>query len=143
MIFMSISGIGFKSVFLVTNQPYIFSNGYKIRFNEIPPAGDKIGYIVPEWIEKPDIEDLRRIYSIQWGGELPNTVILLPLRPAKVEGVKEQLANIHPETILFMSKIRRLSVREDGQDQEQNPRVNAVSVSKEIGFRNMKDEGSE
>jgi hypothetical protein len=31
-------GIEFKSVFLVTSQPYIFSNGYKIRFNEVPPA---------------------------------------------------------------------------------------------------------
>lgn len=140
-----ISGIGFKSVFLVTNQPYIFSNGYKIRFNEIPPSdsGVKIGYIVPEWIDKPNIEDLKRIYSSnsQSQGEFPSTVIVLPLRPEKVEGVKDQLANIHPEVILFMSKIKRLSVREDGQNQ--NPRVNAVSVSQEIAFQNVKKEGSE
>ncbi|GLJ45913.1 hypothetical protein SUGI_0966730 [Cryptomeria japonica] len=103
-------GIGFKIVFLVTNQPYIFSNGYKIRFNEIPPSdsGIKIGYIVPEWIDKPNIEDLERICSStsQCQGELPNTVIVLPLRPEKVEGVKDQLANIQPEVILFMSKIK-------------------------------------
>ncbi|GLJ45922.1 hypothetical protein SUGI_0966860 [Cryptomeria japonica] len=138
-------GIGFKSVFLVTNHPYIFSNGYKIRFNEIPPSdsGVKIGYIVPEWIDKPNIEDLKRIYSSnsQSQGEFPITVIVLPLRPEKVEGVKDQLANIHPEVILFMSKIKRLSVREDGQNQ--SPRVNAVSVSQEIAFQNVKKEGSE
>lgn len=27
-------GIGFKSVFLISSQPHIFSNGYQIRFNE-------------------------------------------------------------------------------------------------------------
>ncbi|KAH9328846.1 hypothetical protein KI387_000954, partial [Taxus chinensis] len=93
-------GIGFKSVFLVTKQPYIFSNGYKIRFSEIPPSGVKIGYIVPEWIDgQPNIEDIRKVYSSPCQDQLPNTIIILPLRPEKVEGVKEQLANIHPEVI--------------------------------------------
>ncbi|GLJ45916.1 hypothetical protein SUGI_0966790 [Cryptomeria japonica] len=134
-------GIGFKSVFLVTNQPYIFSIGYKIRFNEIPSSGVKIGYIVPEWIDKPNIQDLEMVYGSQCQGEIPNSVKVLPLRPEKVKGVKNQLANIHPEVILFMSKIKRLSVREDGQNQ--NPRVNAVSVSQEIAFQNVKSERSE
>ncbi|KAH9292818.1 hypothetical protein KI387_041993, partial [Taxus chinensis] len=59
-------GIGFKSVFLVTSQPYIFSNGYKIRFSEIPPSGVKIGYIVPEWIDgQPNIEDIRKTFPVK------------------------------------------------------------------------------
>ena len=58
-------GIGFKSVFLVTKKPYTFNNGYKIRFNEIPPPGSRIGYIVPEWIdEEPRIEDLQENATI-------------------------------------------------------------------------------
>jgi len=66
-------GIGFKSVFLVTSQPCIFSNGYKIRFNEIPPSDVNIGYIIPEWIEdKPCIAQLKEIYGCQ----LPNTIIV-------------------------------------------------------------------
>ena len=45
---------------MITKNPYIFSNGYKIRFNEIPPPGSRIAYIVPEWIdEEPRIEDLQ------------------------------------------------------------------------------------
>lgn len=132
-------GIGFKSVFLITKQPYIFSNGYKIRFNEIPPHGTKIGYIVPEWIdEKPSIEDLQEVY----GCELPNTIIILPLRPEKVDAVKEQLANIHPEVILFMSKIRKLSVRDYNEDSALN-RVNAIRVSRETEFRTTKNEHSQ
>uniref|UniRef100_A0A0D9XSE3 Uncharacterized protein n=1 Tax=Leersia perrieri TaxID=77586 RepID=A0A0D9XSE3_9ORYZ len=42
------SGIGFKSVFLISRQPHIFSNGYKIKFNEEPSSECNIGYIVPE-----------------------------------------------------------------------------------------------
>ncbi|GKE04932.1 DNA binding, ATP binding protein, partial [Tanacetum coccineum] len=48
-------GIGFKSVFLITSQPYIFSNGYKIKFNEKPCQHCNIGYIVPEWVEEDSI----------------------------------------------------------------------------------------
>ncbi|KAL7255954.1 hypothetical protein ACSBR1_009979 [Camellia fascicularis] len=43
-------GIGFNSVFLVTAQPHIFSNGYRIRFDEPPNYGCATGHIVPEWV---------------------------------------------------------------------------------------------
>lgn len=45
------SGIGFKSVFLVTSQPYIFSHGYQIKFDEEPCPDCRIGYIVPQWVD--------------------------------------------------------------------------------------------
>eukprot|EP01018_Ginkgo_biloba_P017680 Gb_37162 [translate_table: standard] len=129
-------GIGFKSVFLVTEQPHIFSNGYQIRFNEFPTPGVKIGYIVPEWIDdKPSIEDIREVYGCHT--QLPTTTIVLPLRPEKVESVKHQLAHIHPEVILFMSKIKKLSVRDEDEDSPLN-RVNEVSVSRETEFRTNK-----
>lgn len=41
-------GIGFKSVFMISSQPHIFSNGYQIKFNEKPCAECNIGYVVPE-----------------------------------------------------------------------------------------------
>jgi len=130
------AGIGFNSVFLITKQPYIFSNGYKIRFNEIPPPGTRIGYIVPEWIdEEPRLQEL-------FDCELPNTVMILPLRPEKVDAVKKQLASIHPEVILFMSKIRKLSVRQHNENSAQN-RVNAICVSREIEFQTTKNEHSQ
>ena len=92
-------------------------NGYKIRFNEIPSAETKIGYIVLEWIdEKPSIEYFQEFY----GCELPNNVIILPLWTKKVDTVKEQLANIHPEVIMFMSKIQKLSVHEYNEDSTLN-----------------------
>ena len=42
-------GIGFKSVFRVTDMPEIHSGGYHIRFDA---KCDAIGYILPHWIDE-------------------------------------------------------------------------------------------
>jgi len=112
-------------VFLVTTQPYIFSNGYQISFNEKPCPQCGLGYIVPEWIEeKPTLQDIKKIYG---GGVdlLPTTTIVLPLKPDKVTPVKLQLSNFHPEVLLFLAKIRHLSVRELNEDSKKN-KVSAI-----------------
>ena len=46
-------GIGFKSVFRVTDVPEIHSNGFHIKFDA---QSDAIGYILPHWIEEGDRE---------------------------------------------------------------------------------------
>ena len=53
-------GIGFKSVFRVTDCPEVHSNGYHIRFDA---KSGPIGYILPEWVggncsEERTMEDL-------------------------------------------------------------------------------------
>ncbi|XP_050152422.1 uncharacterized protein LOC126627045 [Malus sylvestris] len=123
-------GIGFKSVFLITDRPYIFSNGYQIRFNKEPCLHCNLGYIVPEWVEEnPTLSDIQQIYSS--GSALPTTTLILPLKPDKVHPVKQQLSSMHPEVLLFLSKIKRLSVREDNKDPRLNT-VSAISISSEI-----------
>ncbi|CAJ2664762.1 unnamed protein product [Trifolium pratense] len=135
-------GIGFKSVFLVTAQPYIFSNGYQIRFSERPCPHCSLGYIVPEWVEeKPTLHDIEQIYGAG-KDSLPTTVIVLPLKPDKIEPVKKQLSSIHPEVLLFLSKIRNLSVREDNENPKKNT-VTAVSISSEINFVTRKNMNAE
>ncbi|KAF5193306.1 ATP/DNA binding protein [Thalictrum thalictroides] len=134
-------GIGFKSVFLITAQPYIFSNGYQIRFTEEPDPLCHLGYIVPEWVEeKPTLGDIQSIYGIN--ESLPATTIVLPLKPDKEQGVKQQLSGIHPEALLFLSKIRRLSVRKDNKDSSLNT-VSAVSISSETDFVTRKNVSAE
>ncbi|KAK7848826.1 hypothetical protein CFP56_004239 [Quercus suber] len=121
--FIGEKGIVFKSVFLVSSQPYIFSNGYQIRFNEEPCPHCNLGYIVPEWVEEnPTLSDIKKIYGS--GTTLPTTTIVLPLKFDKIKPVKQQLSNFHPEVLLFLSKIRWLSVREHNND----PRLNTVSA---------------
>ncbi|CAH2035137.1 unnamed protein product [Thlaspi arvense] len=122
-------GIGFKSVFLITSHPYIFSNGYQIRFNKEPCSQCSLGYIVPEWVEQnPSRGDIQRIYGS--GSALPTTTIILPLYNDKVKPVKEQLSNVHPEVLLFLSKIKRLSIREHCQDSRLST-VNSIGILSE------------
>lgn len=52
-------GIGFKSVFKVTRTPYIISKDFCFRFNlDSELAEDNIGYILPEWVNKEELESL-------------------------------------------------------------------------------------
>ncbi|XP_058745312.1 uncharacterized protein LOC131618061 [Vicia villosa] len=133
-------GIGFKSVFLVTAQPYVFSNGYQIRFNEMPCPHCSLGYIVPEWVkEKPTLFDIKKIYG---KNSLPTTTIILPLKPDKVNPVKQQLSSIHPEVLLFLSKIRHLSVRKDKEDPDMTSET-SVSISSEVNFVSTKNMNAE
>ncbi|CAL5375334.1 unnamed protein product [Camellia sinensis] len=133
--------IGFKSVFLITAQPYIFSNGYQIRFNEQPCPQCKVGYIVPEWVDdNPTLSTVKEIYSGS-NSSLPTTTIVLPLKPDKVQPVKQQLSAIHPGILLFLSKIKRLSVKEDNEDPRLNI-VSAVSISTNEHGKNSEEECS-
>ncbi|GFZ03929.1 ATP/DNA binding protein [Actinidia rufa] len=130
-------GIGFKSVFLITAQPYIFSNGYQIRFNEEPCSQCKVGYIVPEWVDdNPTLSTIKQIHGADTS--LPTTTIVLPLKPDKVKPVKQQLSTVHPEVLLFLLKIKRLSVKEDNEDPRLNS-VTAISISSEKYFVKRKN----
>ena len=42
-------GIGFKSVFRVTNKPEVHSNGFHLRFDATSGPN---GYILPEWVNE-------------------------------------------------------------------------------------------
>ncbi|KAM3381544.1 hypothetical protein P3S68_007117 [Capsicum galapagoense] len=134
-------GIGFKSVFLITARPYIFSNGYQIRFSEEPCQHCNVGYIVPEWVEaNPTLSVISQIYGSS--ATLPATTLVLPLKPDKVKPVKKQLSGIHPEVLLFLSKIKKLSVREDNEDPRLNT-VSAISISSETDFVKKKNINAE
>ncbi|CAL5195466.1 unnamed protein product [Lathyrus oleraceus] len=135
-------GVGFKSVFRVTPMPYIFSNGYQIRFNKEPCTNCHCGYIVPEWVENNTIlDDINKIYGQD---SLPTTIIVLPLmKPNKVAYVKQVISNIHPEVLMFLTKIRHLSVRIVTNDPTLGDTVYTVSVSPKINFRTMESMNAE
>jgi len=131
------SGIRFKSVFLISSEPHIFSNGYQIKLNEKPCAECNIGYIVPEWVESaPSLSDIEAIYGCS--KILPTTTIILPLKSEKVDAVKKQLSSMHPEMLLFLSKIRKLSVREDYPDPKSST-VSEISISSERNYQARKN----
>ncbi len=90
-------GIGFKSVFLVTNEPHIYSRGFRFKFKR-KDEKDKLGFIIPHWLD-----------------EIPNYVdqtltnIVLPLR----EDIKEEILkfkDLEPTIILFLNKLKVIEV---------------------------------
>lgn len=89
-------GIGFKSVFTVSNAPEIHSNGYHFRFDRTDDA-NLLGYVVPQWCEpaeeaKPD-----------------TTAIVLPAAQGYEFG-KETLEDLDARLLLFLSKLREIEL---------------------------------
>ena len=98
-------GIGFKSVFRVSYNPHIFSNGYHFCLPE-KDEETGLGYIVPRWIEETHEEI-----------EPNKTNIIMPLKPDfGFEQIKEMLRDIRPETILFLSKLKEIHIKTDDGD---------------------------
>lgn len=93
-------GIGFKSVFRVTQCPYIFSNGFQFRLPEHDEETG-LGYIVPAWVEREPA-----------GINPTETTIILPLDKSQnaVQDVVAALRDIAPETILFLKKLTSIEV---------------------------------
>lgn len=97
-------GIGFKSVFRVSNEPEIYSNGYQFKFyghsnSILKKPGNKLGFILPEWIEEHD-EDI----------EAEFTNVVLPFKKGLSPSEKLRLADIEPDLILFLNKLQRLEI---------------------------------
>ncbi|KAJ0020560.1 hypothetical protein Pint_31039 [Pistacia integerrima] len=88
-------GIGFKSVFLITARPYVFSSGYQIRFTEEPCTHCNIAYM-------------------------------------------EQLLSVHPELMLFLTKIKQLSIREHNENLKLNT-VSTIAINSETNFVTRKN----
>ena len=99
-------GIGFKSVFVVSPAPHIISNGFQIKFlKDDPKTG--LGYIVPYWLDANF-------------GDFSNgtgTTLLLPLQDrlgnqeSMFEKVHDELRKLSAELILFLRKLKKLSIR--------------------------------
>jgi hypothetical protein len=91
-------GIGFKAVFVVSPQPEIHSGGYHFAFDRSRPQG----LLQPRWMNQ----------------ELPTschawqTVIRLPMTEKhRVKQVKDQLGKLRPEVLLFLRRVRSLTIR--------------------------------
>ncbi|XP_022793492.1 uncharacterized protein LOC111332406 isoform X4 [Stylophora pistillata] len=125
-------GIGFKSVFRVSDSPEIHSNGYHIRFDA---KSGPTGYIVPEWIgdscsEEPnDVhvkEGMKVMEKMGKDGEESNiggnmnswpTCIVLPLKDEHKGNEKSSLTaglhDVHPSLLLFLHRLKGIFIYDE------------------------------
>ena len=123
-------GIGFKSVFRMTGNPHIFSNGYHFCLPEYDEETE-LGYVVPRWIDSPP------------EGLNPSaTHIILPLTKPDFgyTQIEKMIADIQPEVILFLSTLKQIRVKTDTgidftilKDNERQPEVTIHVKSNKVG----------
>jgi hypothetical protein len=92
-------GIGFKSVFKVTHAPEVHSNGFHFRFLRDPTEKGGLSYILPHWHEPT--------FEVRQHG----TTLVLPAKEGYSFGDFHQLS---PTLLLFLSKLRLISIERDG-----------------------------
>ncbi|XP_020260578.1 uncharacterized protein LOC109836938 [Asparagus officinalis] len=103
-------GIGFKSVFRVTDAPEIHSNGFHVKFDI---TDDQIGFVLPTVIQPCNVDMFRQLVfgenhstaDTEW-----NTCVVLPFRStSKVTGVASimsMFSDLHPSLLLFLHRLR-------------------------------------
>ncbi|KAK2885132.1 uncharacterized protein wu:fj29h11 isoform X1 [Channa argus] len=96
-------GIGFKSVFKVTDCPEIHSNGFHLRFDK---TCGSMGYILPHWTEdeRPLDAQLNQLKQSSW-----TTKICLPLR-SESHHTRNLFHDVHPSLLLFLHRLRSITI---------------------------------
>lgn len=113
-------GIGFKSVFTVTDKPEIHSNNFHVNFDL---KNGHIGYILPNWISNTDqinkVLSLKNFISQKLNKERVgnlNTIIRLPLKSKseqqrhKSSLLTNNFNDIKPYLLLFLNRLQNLVI---------------------------------
>ncbi|CAL9130952.1 unnamed protein product [Musa acuminata var. zebrina] len=104
-------GIGFKSVFRVTDAPEIHSNGFHVKFDI---TEGQIGFVLPTVISPCNMDMLKQLLSgedIQADFTSWSTCIILPFRSKLVRGttmssIISMFSDLHPSLLLFLHRLR-------------------------------------
>lgn len=95
-------GIGFKSVFMVTNEPYVYSNDFQFKFNY--DEKNPISIIIPHWVDDiPHFVDSNQ-----------TNIVLLLKNEVKDELIK--FTEIDPCLLLFLRKLKYIEVEDKIQN---------------------------
>ncbi|XP_019264189.1 PREDICTED: uncharacterized protein LOC109241829 [Nicotiana attenuata] len=106
-------GIGFKSVFRVTDAPEIHSNGFHIKFDI---TNGQIGFVLPTIVPPCDIDFYTRLASSSSYCNHWNTCIVLPFRSNLLErsgeeNIMSMFADLHPSLLLFLHRLHCIKFR--------------------------------
>nr|XP_043606109.1 protein NO VEIN-like isoform X1 [Erigeron canadensis] len=110
-------GIGFKSVFRVTDAPEIHSNGFHIKFDL---TEGQIGFVLPTIVPPCDIGLFSNLVSSsitdQGNQQNYNTCIVLPLKSkltetSTLENITSMFSDLHPSLLLFLHRLECIKFR--------------------------------
>ncbi|EXC16976.1 hypothetical protein L484_021633 [Morus notabilis] len=104
-------GIGFKSVFRITDAPEIHSNGFHVKFDI---SEGQIGFVLPTVVPPCDLALFSRLSSSgsdQFDFNQWSTCIVLPFRSRPSEGnvmksIMAMFADLHPSLLLFLHRLQ-------------------------------------
>ncbi|XP_040378026.1 protein NO VEIN isoform X2 [Oryza brachyantha] len=104
-------GIGFKSVFRVTDAPEIHSNGFHVKFDI---TEGQIGFVLPTAVAPYNTYSVSRMLSVEDDKNSPsfwNTCIVLPFRAKFREGtgmhsIASMFSDLHPSLLLFLHRLK-------------------------------------
>jgi hypothetical protein len=97
--FIGAKGIGFKSVFKIAQEVYIYSPPYSFRFDK----GQELGMIIPIWVPEEEV-------LVDSAKDCQTSILLLP--PAAMDFTKhlDEFKAISPTLLLFLPKLERLEI---------------------------------
>ncbi|XP_062109173.1 protein NO VEIN [Humulus lupulus] len=109
-------GIGFKSVFRITDAPEIHSNGFHVKFDI---SEGQIGFVLPTSIPPCDLNLISRLASSgsdQLDFNYCSTCIVLPFRSRLSEGtvvknIITMFSDLHPSLLLFLHRLQCIKFR--------------------------------
>eukprot|EP00434_Breviolum_minutum_P045479 symbB.v1.2.040779.t1/scaffold7525.1/size10779/1 len=99
-------GIGFKSVFTVSDRAHVLSKGFTFVFDVAGPLG-KLGYVTPTWLSSIDIAALPpEVAAAHAAGR---TVLFLPLRaPGLASAIGQEMDELSAQGRASLLFLRRL-----------------------------------
>lgn len=105
-------GIGFKSVFKVTDTPEIYSNGYNFKFDK--NYHDWKDYdsfpwgITPVWVENAQLKFDKQL-----------TVFVIPLKESQeLNQLKMEVSKLSPEIFLYLNWIKKIAITDEEEGSE-------------------------
>ncbi|KAK9682468.1 hypothetical protein RND81_10G075900 [Saponaria officinalis] len=105
-------GIGFKSVFRVTDAPEIHSNGFHVKFSI---SADEIGFVLPTIVPPCNIDNFDRLISVGDVRNCWNTCIVLPfnskLSEESAASILYMFSDLHPSLLLFLHRVQCIRLR--------------------------------
>ena len=116
--FIGEKGIGFKSVFMITDEPHIYSNGFHFKFTY--DAERPTSIIIPQWVDGvPSCVDLEQ------------TNIMLPLK-TEAKRRLSTLGRVDPHLLLFLRKIKTIDIEDKVEKRRERIERNDIGGRIEI-----------